>query len=66
MFNIEDENFGFPGDIGHLIKAMKCTKFCKQTQPYNVQFVKKLYVHMIDTSSKKAEVKLRGVKVSYS
>lgn len=66
MFDMEYENLGFLGDIWLLIKAMKWTKFCKQPQSYNVQFMKEFYANLIEITSKKAEVEVRGVKVSYS
>ncbi|KAL5082253.1 hypothetical protein RYX36_010674 [Vicia faba] len=45
---------------------MKRTRFCKKANPYNVQPVKEFYANLVDTTSKRLEVKVQGMKFSYS
>lgn len=66
LFDLEDEHLGLPGDLGCLIKTMKWMEFNKEKYPYNIQLVKEFCTNLINITSKKVEVRVRGVKVSYS
>ncbi|KAL5053106.1 hypothetical protein RYX36_033788 [Vicia faba] len=66
VYDMEKENMGSTGDIGHLIKTMKWARFYMQPNPYNVQLVKEFYANLVDTTNKRLEVKVCRVKVSYS
>lgn len=64
IYNIDEENLSFPGDLGRIIKTLKWTKFCRQQNSYNFQTVKEFYSNMVDTSNKRMKVVVRGTKVS--
>lgn len=66
MYKIKEENLGFLGDIGRIIKTMKWTRFCKHPSSYNIQMVKKFYANLVDTTNRRMEVVVRGKKVVYS
>lgn len=54
---------GLTDEIGRVIISHKWKKFCRHTNPYNMQIVKELYSNMVDIYQKTLKVILRGTNV---
>lgn len=57
---------GLTDEIRRVIISHKWKKFCRHTNPYNMQIVKELYSNMVDIYQNALKVIVRGTKVQYS